>query len=133
MSEFLTREQILGLDDRKVEVLNVPGWGKVRIREISAKQRGEFEAYVSGDYREVTKGKSKQRIQLSDARAMLAQMSLVDENNKPLFQRKDIAELGRKSAIALDYVFDQACRLSGIGQDIVDDLEKNSESDHSES
>ena len=69
---------------------------------------------------------------MSNIRARLCQVSLVDEAGVLLFNSNDIAKLGGKSAAALDRCFEVASRLSGISKDDVEDLEKNSGKGRSE-
>ena len=45
---MLTKDQILGFDDRKVEELFVPEWNDdVRVMELGADDRDELEQYLS--------------------------------------------------------------------------------------
>ena len=49
----------------------------------------------------------------------------VDEEGNQLFSEKDISALGKKSAHALDKIFEVGQRLSGITKEDVDDMSKN--------
>jgi hypothetical protein len=53
---------------------------------------------------------------------------LCDEDGNRLFFDSEINELAKKSALALQRIFEVAQRLSGIGQVEMDSLLKNSES-----
>lgn len=117
----LTRDEILSADDIKSERVKVPEWGgEVIVRELSGTERDAWETSVLktvGDQLEVN---------AVNIRAKLAAASIVDETGKRLFNAKDIADLGKKSASALDRVTDVAKRLSRIGEDQLESLGKRS-------
>lgn len=120
-AKLLSRDAILGASDIKTEDVSVPEWGgTVRVRGLDAKQRDEFESGLIE-----TVGKT-QRITMRNARARLAALSIVGEDNEPLFSPADVFLLGEKSGAALDRVFAVASRLSGIGDSDMDELTKNS-------
>ena len=120
-AKLLSRDAILGASDIKTEDVSVPEWGgMVRVRGLDAKQRDEFESGLIE-----TVGKT-QRITMRNARARLAALSIVGEDNEPLFSPADVFLLGEKSGAALDRVFAAASRLSGIGDSDMDELTKNS-------
>ena len=117
----LSRDAILGASDIKTEEVPVPEWGgTVLVRGLTAKQRDEFESGLIE-----TVGKT-QRVTMRNARARLAALSIVGEDNEPLFSPADVFLLGEKSGAALDRVFAVASRLSGIGDSDMDELTKNS-------
>jgi hypothetical protein len=58
-------------------------------------------------------------------RAKMAACSIVAEDGKRLFTFEEARQLGSKSAIALDRVFDVARRLSGFSDKDVEDLSGN--------
>ena len=60
------------------------------------------------------------------ATARLCALSIRDESGKPLFTKTDITALSKKSASALDRIFQVAQKLSGIGQDEIEETVKNS-------
>lgn len=115
---LLTREEILGADDRRHEDVEVPEWGgTVRVRALSGTERDAYEAgivQISGD--------GRRKFTLANARARLVSLSIVDENGARLFSEGDIEELGEKSATALERVFDAARRLSGLSEEEVEGL-----------
>jgi hypothetical protein len=125
---LLTREQILAADDLKRETVPVPEWGgDVIVKSLTGAERDEFEDSVVRQ-----RGKSRE-LNLRNARARLVSLSLVDEAGSRLFSAGDVEQLGRKSAAALDRVFGAAQRLSGLTEQDVDELAKNSDSDQSDS
>lgn len=105
---MLTRDQILAAQDRKFEDVDVPEWGgKVRVGTMTGAQRDAFEASL------VVNGKAD----VSNARAKLVAVCLVNEKGAPLFSAADIDALGQKSSAALTRVADVARRLNRIGED----------------
>lgn len=113
-SGYLSREAILAADDLGFEDVAVPEWGgTVRIRALSGTERDKFEASIAGN------GK---RLRLDNVRAKLVVTCAVDAEGNPLFGTADIVQLGRKSAAALDRVFEAAKKLSGLTDEDVDEL-----------
>lgn len=120
---MLSKDEILKADDLKTETVEVPEWGgSVLVKGMTGKMRDEFE-------QEIVKGK---KVKMSNIRAKLCQVSIVDESGELMFNTSDIVKLGGKSASALDRVFEIASRLSGISKDDVEELEKNSGKGQSE-
>jgi len=120
MSDFLTREQIMAMPELTVEIVEVPEWGgAVRVKALSGAERDRYEASLTQ-----LKGK-KLEFRLANVRARLAAMTIVDEAGKPIFDAADVAELGRKSAKALDRIFTVAMRLSGLRDEDIDELTEN--------
>ena len=124
---ILTREQILQANDIITETLLVPEWGgEVRVRGLSGAERDKFESST------VELHGKRRELNLANVRARLVSLSLVDENGKRIFSDADIHVLGRKSAAALDRVFSAAQRLSGLTDEDVEELAKNSNGGQSE-
>ena len=124
---MLTRDQILQAKDIQTEEVHVPEWGgTVLVRALDGEERDALEAsMIQG------KGKNAQ-VNLKNLRAKLVARSIVDENGKRLFEDGDIPALAKKSAAALNRVYEVAQRLSGITPEDVDELTKNSEPAQSE-
>jgi len=120
---LLTRDAILTADDLKREEVDVPEWGgSVLVREMTGTERDQYER------RMVQAKGNKPGINLDglvNMRAWVAVRCIIGEDGKQLFSEKDVAALGRKSAAALDRVYDVATRLSGLSAEDVEDLEKN--------
>lgn len=114
------KEELLGLDDRKVAEVVVPEWGgrTVRVAAMSAADRDswELEAYLE------RKGGGR----AANVRARLVARCLVDEAGERVFADEDIAALGKKSAKALDRLFDVAQRLNGLSASEQEAIEGNS-------
>lgn len=116
---YLSRETIFGLDDRQYEDVTVPEWGgTVRVVGLTGIERDRMEASVVGN------GK---KMNLTNFRARLCALSIVDDQGERVFADADIGALGKKSAAALDRVFSVAQRLSGLSDEDVEDLAGESE------
>jgi hypothetical protein len=120
---FLTKEQILAAADLPEEVVDVPEWGgKVLIRGMTGAERDAFEESVM-----VTRGNNRE-LNLRNFRAKLVARSIVDPVTKErMFSDNEIAELGKKSARALQRVFEAALRLNGMTAESVEELTKSTE------
>jgi hypothetical protein len=124
---ILGRDSILQASDIRKELVAVPEWGgEVYVRSLSAKERDEFESSML-----TFKGKT-QEVNLRQARAKLAALSICDEEGKRLFSDADVAALGNKSASAMQRVWTVAQRLSAITEEDMEELTKNSGSARSE-
>ncbi len=123
MDGFLTKEQILAVNDLPEEVVDVPEWGgKVLIRGLTGAERDAFEESIT-----VTRGRNRE-INFRNFRAKLVARSIVDPVTKErLFSDDEITLLGKKSARALQRVFEAALRLNGFTEEAVDELTKSTE------
>lgn len=128
----LTKEQILAAEDRVTETVPVPEWGgDVIVQSITAHTKEVWEdslASVTMKNRKVILKQNK-----GNVRAKLVSLAAIDESGALLFSEQDITALGKKNAAALDRVFEVAKRLAGITDEDVEQLEKNSDSDLSDS
>ena len=120
---ILTREQILDAQDLQTEVVEVPEWGgSVKVQGMTGRDRDAFEA-------EIIERKGKDfNVNMQNIRAKLVSLSLVNGDGQRVFTDKDVAALGKKSAVALDRIFTVAQKLSGISKEDVEELAKNLES-----
>ena len=124
---LLTRDAILQAQDLPTEQVSVPEWGgEVLVRGLTGADRDDFEQSIAEQ-----KGKNV-KMNLRNVRAKLVALTVVDEDGNRLFSDKDAEVLGRKSAVALNRVFEVAQKLSGLTPEDVEELTKNSESDQSE-
>jgi hypothetical protein len=117
MMKSLSREQILDAKDILIEPVHVPEWGgTVYVKGLSRAERDAFETSVIE-----TRG-TTQIMHLENARAKLCAMSICDEEGNRLFTEADVKELTKKSAVALNRVFQIAQRLSGLGNQAIEEL-----------
>jgi hypothetical protein len=114
---MLNRDAILKADDLPRELVNVPEWGgDVYVRTLTGTERDQFE-------QELVQNKSKPN--LANVRARFAVLTICDADGVRLFQAKDAEPLGKKSASALDRVFEVAQKLNGFSSDDAESLAKN--------
>lgn len=120
---LLTKDQILEATDLKSEPVDVPEWsGSVLVRTMTGADRDAFEESM------VTIAPDGKRTpNMTNMRAKLVAMTVVDEAGNRLFEAADVAFLARKSAAALERVFDVAQRINGMGAAAEKELEKNSD------
>lgn len=124
MPKYLSKNDVLGKQDRVYEDVPVPEWdGVVRVQSLMGTEKDAFEASLT-TIQQVGR-KYIQKPNLKNVRARFAAACMVDEDGKLLFtDPADVLELGRKSGAALDRVLDVARRLSRMSED---DLEKLTE------
>lgn len=127
---LLSREQILEAQDLEKELVEVPEWGgAVYVRALTGTERDAFEQSMV-ETRTVRKGRKQETVRemrLQNLRARLCALTICDEDGTRLFNDSDVHALGRKSASALNRVFEVAQRLSGLTDEDVEELAGNSE------
>ena len=123
---ILSKRQILDAPDLKTEDVEVPEWGgTVRVRGLTGTQRDAYQfsiVHIEGN---------KATSDLTNVSAKLVAASLIDEQGNLLFDEAEVNALGRKSAGALQRVFEVASRLSGLSKADIEMLAKNSGSGQS--
>lgn len=109
----LTRDQILDADDLAIEgPIEIEEWdGEVYLREMSAKEREEYENEV------VTGDPQDPEVNTEHMRARLLVRALCDEDGERLFETDDMEALSERSADVLGRLFERAQRLSGLAPD----------------
>jgi len=123
----LTRDAILQAEDLERRTIPVPEWGgDVLIRALTGAERDAYEASMHQQ-----RGKEMIR-NLANVRAKLVAKCAIDEDGNRLFTDQDANALGRKSAAALDRVFEACAELSRLTDEDIDELGKASGSDPSE-
>lgn len=117
----LTKDQIFEANDLQVESVDVPEWGgSVSVRTMTGADRDAFEASM------FTLGADgKRTADMSNLRAKLVALTVVDDAGNRLFEAGDVDRLATKSAAALERVFLVAQRLNGLGENALDDAVKN--------
>ncbi len=123
---ILNKNDIMTVDDLKVEEVPVPEWGgSVLVRTLTARERDDFESS--------TVDKKTGKPNLDNFRAKLVSLCMVDENGKRLFEsRADVAMLGNKSVAALQRVFNKAQELNGFSEKDVEELTEDFDGDPDE-
>ena len=106
---LLTRDAILGAQDLKRELVEVPEWGgSVHIATMTGAARNAWE-------QSLVQGGGK--LNLANASARLVAACAVDEAGERLFSDADAEALGKKSAAALPRCVAAAQRLNGLTAD----------------
>ena len=118
---LLSKTAILAANDLKSEDIEVPEWGgAVRVRSFTGRERDAFEAsMVRGEGRD-------RKVDLTNMRARLVGLTVIDETGQRLFTDDEVDLLGAKSGAALDRIFAIAQKLNGLSGADVDELSKNS-------
>ena len=115
--EELSRDAILSASDLVIERVEVPEWnGFVHMRGLTGEQRDEFEQ-LAMDRR---KG---DRINIRGLKIRLVAMSLCKENGDLLFAGNgDETKLAKKSAAAIERLFKEAQRMSGLSESDIQEI-----------
>jgi len=115
----LTKNQILEADDLPREEITVSEWGgTVWIQTLTGTQRDDFEQTMLASREEKRK--------LSNVRARLCALCIVDADGERLFENADVQALGHKSGTVLDRIFEACRKLNGFSDADVKELEGNS-------
>ena len=141
MTEILTRDAVLALDDITTTIVTFPddfsahAWaGKsVYIRQLT---REEQDAYLRRQFggvklKQNTRKKSgEQEISQADIYghdAWLVVKGTCDENRKPIFTDADVALLAKKNGEAIGWLAVQILKWSGMQDDVVATPEEETE------
>ena len=115
---LLTRDQILQAQDLKTQDIEVPEWGgTVRISMMTGRSRDLYEAGLF-------KNKDSEA-NYDNLRARYLSYCLVNEKGDLIFTMQDVVELGKKSGVAIDRVFEAANQLNGTSNEGMEELAKN--------
>jgi hypothetical protein len=120
---YLGRGTILEVVDTRTEDVEVPEWGgTVRIRELTAKEREEFEGEVTKVYRHQQVGaKSADGFNIElyahKMKVSVVRMGVIDANGKNLFTKADEPVLGRKSARSINLLYSRISKLSKLDEE----------------
>lgn len=116
----LSRDAILQANDLPRETVPVPEWGgDVIVRGLTGTERDAYEAET------FRLNGTAVTTDLTNMRARLVARTLIDEQGNRLFNDGEVMLLGRKSAVALQRVFEAAQRLSGLTASDVEELRGN--------
>lgn len=114
---MLTRAAILAAEDLKSEIVDVAEWGgSVKVRMLTGAERDAIGAELIG-----ADGKPDMRTY----RLRMVAACMVGDEGAPLFGQDEIADLGRKSAAALQRVYEVAERLNTINPQAIESAEGN--------
>jgi hypothetical protein len=114
----LSADAILAADDIVTETVDCPEWGgKVRVKAMTGAERDAFEQSI----------RRNGEIDVTNARAKLLVRVLVNENGTRIFSERHAPELGKKSSLVLNRLYEVAARLSGMSDEDEAAMEGNSE------
>lgn len=125
----MSGQKILNLGDildakcARVELIDVPQLGgAVYIRVLSGRERDKFESQV----RAAKHGLPE------NVRAKWCALALSREDGSRLCSDADIPRLAELPSTVLDVIMGESQRLNGMADEVVEELEKNLESDQSD-
>ena len=114
---MLSSDDILSCIDSTIEPIEIPEWGgSAFIRTMTGTERDTWEMYAS---------KQMEKTNNVNIRAKLACLALCDESGKRLFGDGQIDALAKKSAKALNRVYEASLKLNKLSDDDIEQLEKN--------
>ena len=117
--KYLTREDIINCDDLQMEEVKVKEWGgTVFIKELSVKERIEFEASF----------KEKKDGDIMGKMLLLLSTTICDKDRNPLFEPSDIESLHEKNVKVILKLFRIANKLSALTVESEENIKKNLES-----
>lgn len=127
MAKYLTRDEILDIEDLKREEITVPEWGNklILVRELTAEERDAYEASLM-DARKIGR-KTEFHPNLKNVKAKMVVKCIITEDGQRVFTDMDATAVGKKSASALSRICDVIERLSGLDEKSKAELEGNSE------
>jgi len=120
----MTKEEIVGIQDRQVKEIKIPvkGWEGKRyyVRTITAR---EYDWFEKGRYM----GEAKHEEHLKTWRERLAALFLCDETGRRIFNDDEAVLLAGKSQLAIDIINKEGRELNALSNEVMQELEKNSE------
>lgn len=110
----LSKAKILAAKDTKVTTVDVPEWGdSVCIKTLTGTERDAFEdAYTENKMRAF--------------RVRFLVLTLCDESGERLFDDKEIDELGKKSSVVINRLFEASWKHNAFSNEAVDALGEGS-------
>ena len=119
MTDTLTREEILALDDREGEWVEVPEWQGRRfyVAPMDGESRGSWDQHM------LSLRGNRLAINANNVDARIVALTVVDpETKEPLFTLEDVVALGKKNAQALRRLSAVGAHLSGIDAEAINQL-----------
>jgi hypothetical protein len=121
---LFTKDEIWAVDDNLYEFVEVPEWGnkKVRVKALSASERDKYEQSLG----KLDK-KGNMVPDLTNQRARLVSLCVVDGGGKRMFSDTEVLKLGGKNAKAVNRVYEAAAKVSGLGEQSAEEAEADFE------
>lgn len=92
----------------------------INVRELTGAQRDHFEKDL------ITVNGKNTKITMDNIRARLIVASVVDDEGKLMFAESDVDQIGAMGAGIVSHIYDVASGLSGLSEEDVEELLKNS-------
>lgn len=122
MAKIFGKAEIIAIQDRKLELVEVPEWeASVYVRSMTAAERGRIEADAA-KFKEL-RGKDPGFAQNFTVRVV--GLCVCDEKGERLFNDSEVEILRTKNAMAISRIAEVAQRLSGFSKIDLEALEKN--------
>ena len=122
MTKILSKADILAVNDRVTELVEVPEWGgSVYVRTMSAAERDREERRIY-DAQQGKKGSEA----MANFRARFLALTLVDEQGTPLFTMREVDQLAEKSFAVVSRLFEVSQRINGVTKEEMEAIEGNS-------
>ncbi len=122
---------VMEAKDLPTRRVDVPEWGgHVFVKTLSGVERDSYEQICENAQKQSPK--RRKHMNVKGLKALLVVMATVDAEGTPLFKREDVPALNRKSGKAIDRIFQVAAELSGLSEEDIEDLAKNSEGGRSD-
>ena len=128
-NKVLTKDEIRRAVDYEIKVLEIPSWGgNVRIKSINGADRDQFTDLIAKNTSFIA---GKKSVKMNGIMPAMLIMSVVDVNDKNVFEdnKEDKDLIQFKTATVTEEIFNACMVLSGLGDEAVDDAEKNLKSD----
>lgn len=116
---FVTREAALKPLTRRFKVVEIPDWGKFRLRSLSELERSRFDSSFLNKQGQVNTNK------LVDVKCRMIIAACVDGDGNQLFRDSDIHELRNQDSKHTNALTDEIKLHWGMTDEDVEDLEKN--------
>jgi hypothetical protein len=119
----LTRDQIRNIQDIEYSEVFVPQWkDTVKVRSLTAAEQGIFKNSMLEQ-----KHKKDTKVTFDRSNVKAVRMACVDDNGEPLFQPSDEEWLLKKNSAAVQIIFDEVARISGLSDEDLEELKNASE------
>ena len=117
----LTKADIFAADDLPTEDIDIPEWGGVvTVRTLTGVERDEWELAAY-------KATRNKQTDTRGLKARLVQLTVVNGNGGLMFTVPEVPKLNKKSAAAIDRIFEVAQRLNHFTTEDVEELAGNSD------
>ena len=123
---LLSKADVFGVEDLKREVVPVPEWGgDVLVRGATAEEADAYQDSLSRTKMDED-GKTRIEEHYENAKARFIVNCIINEDGTRMFTPAEVEKLGKKSAVAINRIYQVAARLSGTTKRARQELEGNS-------